>query len=92
VLLEAMAFGVPVVGTEQMGTPEMVVDGETGRLVRPGDASALAEALLGVLQDPDAAEHRAAAARLDVERRFTWDHVVDRMTPALESLGSGRSR
>jgi len=92
VLLEAMAFGVPVVGTEQMGTPEMVVDGETGRLVRPGDASALADALLDVLKDPDAAEHRAAAARRDVERRFTWDHVVDRMTPALESLGSGRSR
>jgi glycosyltransferase involved in cell wall biosynthesis len=92
VLLEAMAFGVPVVATEQMGTPEMVVDGETGRLVASGDASALAGALLDALQDPDAAERRAAAAREDVERRFTWDHVVDRMTPALESLGSGRSR
>jgi len=92
VLLEAMAFGVPVVATQQMGTPEMVVDGETGRLVRPGDAAALAAALLDALQDPDAAERRAAVARLDVERRFTWDHVVDRMTPALESLGSGRSR
>ena len=86
------AFGVPVVATEQMGTPEMIVDGETGRLVRSGDASALADALVDALRDPDAAERRASAARLDVERRFTWDHVVDRMTPALESFGSGRSR
>jgi starch synthase len=92
VLLEAMAFGVPVVTTEQAGTPEMVTDGETGRLIRAGDASALAGAFLEALQDPSAAERRAAAARRDVEQRFTWDHVVDRMAPVLESLGSGRGR
>jgi len=92
VLLEAMAFGVPVVTTRQTGTPEMVTDGDTGLLVARGDADALAAALVESLTDPDAAAVRAAAARRDVELRFTWDAVVDRMTPALEALSSGRSR
>ncbi len=92
VLLEAMAFGVPIVTTRQTGTPEMIADGETGALVATGDAAALADALLDALQDPDAAEVRAAAARRDVERRFTWDAVVDRMAPALDAVSSGRTR
>ena len=92
VLLEAMACGVPVVTTRQTGTPEMVADGSTGTLVATGDVAALADALLDVLRDPDAAEVRAAAARRDVERRFTWDAVVDRMAPALDALSSGRTR
>ena len=92
VLLEAMAFGVPVVTTEQTGTPEMVTDGVTGLLVPPGDADSLAAALLESLRDPARAARLAAAARRDVEERFTWDHVVDRMTPALDALSTDRSR
>lgn len=91
VLLEAMAFGVPVVTTRQTGTPEMVTD-ETGVLVGTGDAAALADALLDSLQHPAAAEARASAARRDVERRFTWDAVVDRMAPVLEALSPGGTR
>ncbi|NOZ20276.1 MAG: glycosyltransferase family 4 protein, partial [Planctomycetes bacterium] len=49
VALEAMALGRPVVGTNAGGLPEVVADGETGRLVPPGDARALAEALREVL-------------------------------------------
>ena len=88
VLLEAMAFGVPVVATRQAGTPEMLADGSTGTLVAPGDAAALADALLDSLRDPDAAKARAAAARRVVEDRFTWDAVVAKMTPALDALSS----
>jgi starch synthase len=86
VALEAMAFGLPVVTTRQMGTPEMIVDGETGLLVPLGDADALASALLRILLDPESAARLGAAARLDVERRFTWDTVVARMAPVLEKL------
>ncbi|MBW4042386.1 MAG: glycosyltransferase family 4 protein [Acidobacteria bacterium] len=93
VLLEAMAFGVPVVATEQTGTPEMVTDGVTGTVVPTGDVSGLAAALLGVLHDPARADRLAAAARRDVEQRFTWDHVVARMAPALDELSTaGRGR
>lgn len=92
VLLEAMAFGVPVVTTEQSGTPEMVVDGATGRVVPTGDVEALAGALIDVLHDPSRADGLAIAARREVEQRFTWDHVVERMAPALDALAAGRSR
>lgn len=92
VLLEAMAFGLPVVTTEQTGTPEMIDGGRTGVLVQPGRADELAEAVLGVLRDPDSAARLGAAARRAVEQRFTWDGVVDRMTPALKAMTSAWRR
>ncbi|WP_375387378.1 glycosyltransferase family 4 protein [uncultured Amnibacterium sp.] len=92
VVLEAMAFGVPVVTTEQAGTPEMITDGRTGLLVPTGDVPRLAEALLDLLLDPERAARLAEAARRDVEERFTWDRVVERMAPALESMAPDRSR
>ena len=51
--LEAMAAGVPVVGSRVGGIPEMVLDGETGRLVPPRDPAALADALETLLAAPD---------------------------------------
>jgi starch synthase len=92
VVLEAMAFGVPVVTTEQTGTPEMIAHGETGVLVPPGDAERLADALVASIRDPAASQRLAAAARRDVEGRFTWDDVVARMAPALEAAASDRIR
>ena len=88
VALEAMAFGLPVIASRQMGTPEMIVDGVTGKLVEPGDVVGLTDALLEVLRDSDSADQLGAAARLDVLNRFTWDAVVDRMAPALEKLSA----
>lgn len=88
VVLEAMAFGVPVVTTAQTGTPEMVTDGETGVLVPVGDAARLADALIRSIRNPAEADRLAAAARCAVGDRFTWDDVVRRMTPALEALSS----
>lgn len=57
-VLEAMAAGLPVVATAVDGTPEAVIDGETGYLVPAGDTPALAAAIVRVLDD------RSAAARM----------------------------
>jgi glycosyltransferase involved in cell wall biosynthesis len=75
-VLEAQALGVPVVASRAGGLPEIVEDGESGWLVPPGDARALAAALEQVLGDPTEAARRAACARARVLRR-TLDTVAE---------------
>eukprot|EP01035_Chromulina_nebulosa_P031297 gene31297-41705_t len=61
--LEAMASGVPVVATTVGAFPELVVEGETGSLVPPGDVDAMVAAVGTLLDDPDRRSRMAAAAR-----------------------------
>ena len=68
VVLEAMARARPVIGSSVGGTPELIDDGHTGRLVQHGDVAALAAALSSVLSDPSAAERMGHEARQDSER------------------------
>jgi glycosyltransferase involved in cell wall biosynthesis len=84
-LLEAMAYAVPCVGTRIGGIPEIIVDGETGRLVESDDRAALAHALASLLEDPAQASAFGAAGRARVERELNWDGVVARMAPVLEA-------
>ena len=56
VITEAMASGLPVVATDVAGIPEQVADGESGYLIQPGDARALAARLEELLADPDRRE------------------------------------
>jgi glycosyltransferase involved in cell wall biosynthesis len=69
-VLEAMAAGLPVVASRVGGVAELVVDGETGILVRPGDASALAAALSSLIADPAERRRLGAAGRARAEERF----------------------
>jgi glycosyltransferase involved in cell wall biosynthesis len=79
VVLEAMAAGVPVVATSVGGTPEAVVEGETGLLVPPRDASALARAIDAVLVDPDRARRLGEAGRRRARERFDADAAAQRI-------------
>ena len=67
VVIEAACRGRAVVGSRIGGIPDVVVDGETGVLVPPGDAGALAEVLTRVLSDGVLAERLGAAARAAVQ-------------------------
>jgi glycosyltransferase involved in cell wall biosynthesis len=69
-VLEAMAAGLPVVASAVGGIPEMVLDGETGILVAPGDDGALGAALGRLAADPDLRRRMGAAGRRRVEERF----------------------
>jgi glycosyltransferase involved in cell wall biosynthesis len=81
--LDAMACAVPCVGTRIEAVPEIVKDGETGLLVPPGDAVALAEALERLLGDPARARAMGARGRARVAQRFVWGRVAERLERAL---------
>jgi glycosyltransferase involved in cell wall biosynthesis len=78
VVLEAMAAGLPVVASRVSGIPEVVVDGETGRLVPPEDPERLAEALAELIADPTEARRRGAAGRRRVDENFRSGHAAER--------------
>ena len=82
VFLEAMASGVPVIGTRVVGSREAVDDGVTGLLVPPGDAPALASAVLRLLSDPELRNRIQSAAREKVLR----DHTRERTASNTESF------
>ena len=67
VVVEAFCRGRGVVASRVGGIPDLVTDGESGLLVPPGDAAALADALVRVLSDRELAERLGAAAHVTVE-------------------------
>ena len=76
-VLEAMASGIPVVASDAGGLPEILVDGESGRLFANGNAEALAAAAAALLADPASLARMAGAGRERVLREFTLDRQVD---------------
>ncbi len=75
-ILEAMAAALPVVATRVGGTPEVVVDGETGVLVPARNAGAMAQAALH-LADQATRARLGAAGRARLEREFTFDRMLN---------------
>ena len=76
-VLDAMAMGQAVVGTRAGGIPEAVVPGETGLLVEPADAKALAAAIVTLLKDSGRRKQYGEAGRLRVAKDFGVDRLVD---------------
>jgi glycosyltransferase involved in cell wall biosynthesis len=81
-LIEAMAAGKPIVATAVGGTPDAVVDGETGLLVPPADARALAEAVSAALADPRRLRLMGEAGRRRAEERFDSRVVAGQLLAA----------
>jgi glycosyltransferase involved in cell wall biosynthesis len=75
-LIEALAAARPVVATRVGGTPDLLGEGERGRLVPPGDPGALARAVLETLDQSEAARSRAQAGRDHVLARHSADRLV----------------
>jgi glycosyltransferase involved in cell wall biosynthesis len=90
-LVEGMALGLPIVASAVGGIPAVVVDGECGRLVPPGDPVALADALAELAGDPMLRVKlgEAAAARAE---RFSTAVAEARMLAVYEALARRRAR
>ena len=85
-LIEAMAFYVPVIGSDVGGIPEIINHGENGLLVPPGDEASLAEALLKLINDDKLRRRLARAGRQSVEDFYRVDTMIDRIEKYLSNL------
>ncbi len=78
VAMEAMALQRPVVATSVGGVPEVVIEGDTGMLVSPGDAEALAGAVIEMLRDPERARQMGERGRQRAVREFDISDMIER--------------
>jgi glycosyltransferase involved in cell wall biosynthesis len=86
VIPQALAVGTPVAAAATGGIPEIVRDGETGRLVEPGDPHALAAAVLSLLDDPDRAREMALAGQALIRARYSADASMTATTDVYRKL------
>jgi glycosyltransferase involved in cell wall biosynthesis len=82
-ILEAMAHGLPVIGTDVAGIPEEIQHGVTGEVVAPGDAGALAAAIVRLAGDADRARAMGEAGRERQVRYFSRERMVALVLAAL---------
>ena len=80
--LESMALGVPVIGTRLGGTPEAIVDHETGFLVNPFDVADVAVKALAIIQSDELRRRLGDGGRRRVAKRYT----VEQMAAAYEAI------
>ena len=88
VALEAMACGLPVVGSNVGGIPEMVRDGENGLLVTPGNASALSDAIITLLTNKQLIRNYSVNA-LQTAENFSWENNIEKMIDLYEGIVQG---
>lgn len=80
VFFEAMAYKMPCIGSTADAMPEIIEDGKTGFLVPPNDYKQLADKLILLLGDENLMKKMGEQGRKRMEKYFTWDLVVERMT------------
>jgi len=89
---EAMSCGTPLVATTAGAFPEIVEDGQSGLLVPPGDAGALAGAIERLLDDPMLRARLGQEARKRIVERFSWRQTGIRTLELYEDVLAGRGR
>ncbi|NLA50074.1 MAG: glycosyltransferase [Bacteroidales bacterium] len=74
-IIEYMALGKPVVASEVGGTPELIIEGETGFMVKPADSCMLAERITGLLNDADMCKKMGFNGKNRIERYFSIERM-----------------
>jgi glycosyltransferase involved in cell wall biosynthesis len=91
VTLEAMASGVPVIAARATGSTSLVVHGESGRLIEPGDVAGFAHAIAAYAADPDLRRAHGAAGEMR-SRAYSWDAINRAVADKYVSLVEARQR
>jgi glycosyltransferase involved in cell wall biosynthesis len=86
-LLDAMAWGIPVVTSTVGGIPQVVQNELNGLLVTPGDIDAIAAALVRLVEDAPLRARLGHAARATIEREFSLDAAIERLTAIYARFG-----
>lgn len=85
-VMEAMGAGLPVVATRVGSITDAVVEGETGLLVRPGDAKALADAMFILIKDVSLRENMGREGRVRANQKFSRQRVVNEVAEVYQEL------
>jgi glycosyltransferase involved in cell wall biosynthesis len=87
---EAAASGIPAIGSDINAVPEIIQDGATGCLVRPGDRAGLVQALRAVLESADLRNRMGVAARARVSERASLPVYAARLNAIIDDvMGNG---
>ncbi len=84
--LEAMAAGIPIIGTPVGGIPDFLTDGETGVFCQPRQPESLARAVARISDEPGLRAKLVRQGEALVRERYAWDDITDRMQTLLNSL------
>jgi glycosyltransferase involved in cell wall biosynthesis len=90
-VIESMAYGVPAIVTNTGGSPELVLDGDSGIVVPTSDANAIADAIMRLWQDPVLCKQMGARARERIATRFRVEDSVSKTRALLEQLVARRA-
>ena len=86
VLLEAMAGGVPVIGSNVGGIPDIIKDGKTGLLFRQKDSDDLADKMMSILSDEQLSNRLVKEGTAHVQQHYTWDIIADRFIAIYDDI------
>lgn len=75
-LMEAMASGLPVIGSDIGGIKSLIKDGFNGLLIKPADVGQLSKAILSLLQNPDRAKSLGVAAQIFINENFSQEKMI----------------
>ncbi len=88
--LEAMATGIPIIGTPVGGIPDFLTDGETGVFCQPRDPESVAAAVRRIQEEPGLRERLIANGERLVRAQYEWNGIANRMREMLMSLAGSR--
>jgi len=85
-VVQALAAGKPAISFDLDGTPEVILDGQTGIICKPEDGKAVETAALDLLRNPQKAHDMGTRGRELVAEQFDWHHMVDCLEKAYARL------